>query len=213
MSEPKVGASPLSLELEEIAGKVRVCILCPLSKSRIVAVPGEGPVDAKLMFVGEAPGAEEDKQGRPFVGAAGKHLNSLLNLIGLNREDIFITNIVKCRPPENRVPTWDERNACSPYLKGQVKIIKPALICTLGNTALETLTGATSISRVHGQATKKEDLLIFPRYHPAAALHNPKLTSVLESDMQKLNEALKHLQLPSSTLKRSGSPKLDDFMS
>ncbi len=212
MSEPKVGASPLSLELEEIASKVRVCTLCPLSKSRTIAVPGDGPVDAKLMFVGEAPGAEEDKQGRPFVGAAGKHLNSLLNLIGLNREKIFITNIVKCRPPENRVPTWDERNACSPYLKGQIRIIKPHLICTLGNTALETLTGTTSISRVHGQIMKKEDLLIFPLYHPAAALHNPKLKSVLESDMHKLDDALKQLQHTNSIPKRSGS-KLDDFMS
>jgi uracil-DNA glycosylase family 4 len=206
-----VDASPLSLELEEIASKIRICTLCPLSKSRTMAVPGEGPVDAKLMFVGEAPGAEEDKQGRPFVGAAGKHLNSLLTLIELNREEIFITNTVKCRPPENRVPTWDERNACSHYLKGQIKIINPTLICTLGNTALETLTGVTSISRVHGQIIKKENILIFPLYHPAAALHNPKLKSVLESDMQKLNQALKQLQPQSTTPKHSDS-KLDDFM-
>jgi uracil-DNA glycosylase family 4 len=200
------------LTLEETADQIRSCTLCPLSKSRILAVSGEGPAAADLMFVGEGPGAEEDRQGRPFVGAAGKHLDSLLNLIGLRRDDVFITNIVKCRPPGNRVPTWDERNACSPYLKDQIRIIRPRLVCTLGNTALETLIGGSSISRNHGRLVTKEDILVFPMYHPAAALHNPTLKPVLESDMLKLKETLRDIQSSHVNLK-SGVAKLDDFLS
>lgn len=199
------------MSLEDQAAKIRVCTLCPLSKSRTLAVPGEGPSDADLMFVGEGPGAEEDIQGRPFVGAAGKYLNTLLALIGLKREEVFITNIVKCRPPGNRAPEWDERDACSPYLKAQIRIINPKLICTLGNTALETLTGERSISRAHGIPLKKTTHIIFPMYHPAAALHNPALKSTLESDMHKLTDTLDMLET-SSTIFEGADTKLDDFI-
>ncbi|MFQ6135423.1 MAG: uracil-DNA glycosylase [Nitrososphaerales archaeon] len=199
------------MSLEDLASKIRVCTLCPLSKSRTLAVPGEGPSDADLTFVGEGPGAEEDVQGRPFVGAAGKYLDILLALIGLKREEVFITNIVKCRPPGNRAPERGERDACSPYLKAQIRIINPKLICTLGNTALETLTGVSSISRAHGKPLKKADRLFFPMYHPAAALHNPALKSTLESDMLKLKDTLNMLDTHSTTFEGADT-KLDDFL-
>jgi uracil-DNA glycosylase family 4 len=182
------------MSIEELSAKIKVCSLCSLSKSRTLAVPGEGLVSAALMLVGEGPGAEEDKKGRPFVGSAGKYLDSLLDMIRLKREDVFITNIVKCRPPENRIPSWEERKACLPYLKAQLQIIRPQLICTLGRTALETLTKMRSISHTHGRLVKENNLSIFVMYHPAAALHNPTLKPVLESDVLRLNEALRDLR-------------------
>lgn len=199
------------MSLEEEARKIRVCTLCPLSKSRTLAVPGEGPTDAELMFIGEGPGAEEDIQGRPFVGAAGKHLDALLARVGFRRQDVFITNVVKCRPPGNRAPAWEERDACSPYLKTQIRILNPLLICLLGNTALETLTGISSISRVHGTLVKKGDRRFFPMYHPAAALHNPALKSAMEADMFKLKEAVLTLKISGST-SESGHVRLDEFL-
>lgn len=178
------------MSLEVIASKIRVCTKCILHKSRNLTVPGEGSLNAELMFVGEGPGASEDIQGKPFAGLSGKYLNKLLNLISLKREDVFIVNIVKCRPPGNRAPSLDERNACLPYLKEQMLIIKPHIVCTLGKTALETLTGETSISKLHGKLIMKDNLKIFSLYHPAAALHNPTLRPVLESDMYKLKNIL-----------------------
>ncbi len=163
------------------------------------------------MFVGEGPGAEEDIHGQPFIGAAGKHLDTLLNLIGLKREDVFITNTVKCRPPGNRAPDRVERDACSPYLQAQIQAISPKLICTLGNTALETLTGESSISRSHGTPLRKSGHLFFPMYHPAAALHNSGLKSTLESDMRKLKDTLNTLETSGNTFK-SAEAKLDDFL-
>lgn len=180
----------LHMSLEVIASKIRVCTLCTLHKNRILAVPGEGPLNAELIFVGEGPGANEDIKGKPFVGSSGKYLDKLLHLISLNRKDVFIVNIVKCRPPGNRAPSLDERNACLPYLKEQILTIKPYIICTLGKTALETLTGETSISKVHGKLINKDNIEFFPLYHPAAALYNPALRSILESDMYKLKNIL-----------------------
>ena len=178
------------MSLEVIASKIRVCTKCILHKSRNLTVPGEGPLNAELMFVGEGPGASEDIQGKPFAGLSGKFLDKLLNLITLKREDIFIVNIVKCRPPGNRAPTLNERNACLPYLKEQILAIKPNIICTLGKTALETLTRETSISKLHGTLITKDNIELFPLYHPAAALHNPTLRPILESDMYKLKHIL-----------------------
>ena len=178
-------------ELEEQANKIRLCTSCPLSCSRTLAVPGEGCSHADVMFIGEAPGSEEDSQGRPFVGAAGKKLDALLLSIDLKRDDIFITNVVKCRPPMNRVPTLDEIKLCFPYLQKQISIVNPKIVCSLGNTALETLTGFRFISRVHGKLLKKSNLLIFPMYHPAATLHNPLLKSTAEIDFLKLKESIK----------------------
>ncbi len=183
------------MSLEVIASKIRICTLCELHKSRTLAVPGEGSLNANLMFVGEGPGATEDTQGKPFVGSSGKYLDKLLDLISLNRKDVFIVNIVKCRPPGNRAPYLDERNACLPYLKEQIRIINPYIICTLGKTALETLTGIASISKVHGKLMKIDNVELFPLYHPAAALYNPNLRSILELDMYKLKNILKNNQL------------------
>lgn len=178
------------MSLEVIASKIRVCTKCTLHKSRNLTVPGEGPLKAELMFVGEGPGATEDIQGKPFTGLSGKFFDKLLNLITLKREDIFIVNIVKCRPPGNRAPSLNERNACLPYLKEQILTIKPHIICTLGKTALETLTEETSISKLHGKLITKDNIELFPLYHPAAALHNPTLRPILESDMYKLKHIL-----------------------
>ena len=199
------------MSLEDITNNIQVCTKCSLSKSRTLAVPGDGPVDAELMFVGEGPGAKEDTQGKPFVGSAGTYLNTLLGLIGIKREEVFIVNIVKCRPPGNRAPTWDERNACLPHLQKQIQCINPHLICTLGNTALETLTGEKSISRIHGSLLRKENNQFFPMYHPAAALHNPALRVILESDMHKLKNTLDKFESP-SYFSEINNTTLDPFL-
>lgn len=140
--------------LEEVAGEIRLCGACPLSEKRKNAVPGEGSARSGIVFVGEAPGAKEDAQGRPFVGSAGKMLSQLLNKNGILREEVFITNTVKCRPPGNRPPTRAEMNACRPYLERQLHLLKPRLVCTLGNSPLHALVGAgLNISEVHGKLT------------------------------------------------------------
>lgn len=177
--------------LEKIREEVLVCHLCRLSKSRTIAVPGEGASRAKLLFVGEGPGRQEDLAGKPFVGAAGKLLSELLESINLSREKVFITNIVKCRPPENRDPLKDEIEACLPYLRRQVVLIKPSLICTLGNYALKYLIDENlAISQAHGKVFKKGKINFFAFYHPAAALYNQKLRNTLFSDIAKLKEVL-----------------------
>jgi len=201
----------VTVSLEALAERISICTLCPLSKSRTMAVPGEGRRDAEVMFVGEGPGVDEDRLGRPFVGAAGRHLDTLLSKIGLKREEVYITNVVKCRPPGNRVPTWDEREACRPYLEEQIMLIKPVLICPLGNTALETLTGRFSISRFHGKLFEKDERLFFPMYHPAAALHNPDLKHTLERDMLELKRTLDELKIRGYEASKSDA-KLEDFL-
>ena len=170
--------------------EVRECVKCELYKGRRNAVPGDGNVKAKVMLVGEAPGKEEDLQGKPFVGAAGRLLTQLLNSAELRREDIYITNIVKCRPPENRPPRADEISACSNYLERQLKLIKPKLLCPMGNVALKVFLGKdASISRVHGQVIPvSEGRLIYPLYHPAAALYTAKLKGTLEEDIRRMGE-------------------------
>jgi len=178
--------------MEQVEREVRECTKCDLYKVRKNAVPGDGDIKARVMFIGEAPGQEEDLQGRPFVGMAGKFLSQLLSSIGLRREDVYITNIVKCRPPGNRPPRVAEMSACSGYLDRQIRIINPKLICPMGNVALKTFLGKdSSISKVHGQRiTSKESTVIFPLYHPAAALYVGGLKSVLEEDFKKLKEKI-----------------------
>jgi DNA polymerase len=179
--------------LRKIEKQVKSCDLCSLSKNRINAVPGEGPSNAKVMIIGEAPGYNEDIQGRPFVGSAGQLLSDLLESIGMKREEVFITNIVKCRPPKNRPPRVDERKACMPYLIRQIKIIRPRIICPLGNSALNALVGRISIGEVHGKTIEREGILYLPLYHPAAALYDISLRSVLFSDFKKLGSILSNL--------------------
>ncbi|MGB9695064.1 MAG: uracil-DNA glycosylase [Caldisericaceae bacterium] len=177
--------------MNEISESINECRACPLYETRKEAVPGEGSLDADIMFVGEGPGAEEDRTGRPFVGAAGKLLDKLLATIGLKRQDVYIGNIVKCRPPNNRVPSPREVEACLPYLYGQIAIIEPIVIVTLGNTPLNTLVSPElKIGAIHGKMIVKDDFDFFPMYHPAAALYHNDLLSILESDFLKLGEVV-----------------------
>ncbi len=178
--------------LENIATEIKTCKKCRLCRTRTNAVPGEGDKEAEIMFVGEAPGYWEDTQARPFVGQAGKILDNLLRDIGLERKKVYITNIVKCRPPENRDPQPDEINLCLPYLLRQIEIIHPSVICTLGRFAFKLLAeeNSYSISTSHGNPYKKENFTIFPLYHPAAALHQPQLLDVLKEDFVKLHNFL-----------------------
>jgi len=181
--------------LREIAAEIRGCTRCPLHRGRTLAVPGEGPADADIMFVGEGPGFQEDQQGRPFVGPAGSLLNELLQQAGLRRERVFIANLVKCRPPGNREPTPDEVLACRDYLNAQIALINPSVICTLGRPALQTLVDPqASISREHGVPRQVDGILFFPLYHPAAALHRQDLRPTLVADMRKLRFMLEHVQ-------------------
>jgi len=173
--------------LEDIAAQVRVCPRCRLCETRTNAVPGEGPPDARVMFVGEGPGFQEDRQGRPFVGPAGQLLNQLLLDAGLRRPEVFITNLVKCRPPNNREPHPDEVEACSEYLEGQIALLQPRLICLLGRPATQTiLDPSAAMTRVHGRVFEKDGLRFMPIYHPAAALHNPGMRTPLEGDFRAL---------------------------
>ncbi len=172
--------------LEDVAARVRVCTRCELYRSRTHAVPGEGNARAEVMFVGEGPGWHEDRQGRPFVGPAGQFLNEMLEKIGLKREDVFITNVVKCRPPGNRDPLPDEIAACAPYLDEQIAAIQPRVIVTLGRYSMARWFPSEKISRIHGQPRRFGEYVVVPMYHPAAALHQPALKSLVEQDMAKL---------------------------
>jgi len=185
-------------EIEKIRQQVVNCQKCGLCKTRNNSVPGEGNVNADIMFIGEGPGKNEDLKGVPFVGAAGKFLDTLLESIGLTRADIFITNIVKCRPPANRDPEPDEKRACWPYLIEQIKAIKPKLIVTLGRHAMNTFLPGLKISQVHGQAKRykgiwQEKQVYFAMYHPAVALYNGSYREILLEDMQKIPKILKKL--------------------
>ena len=178
----------------QIATEVTGCTRCRLSETRQNAVPGEGSVEAKVVFVGEAPGEQEDVQGRPFVGAAGKLLTELLASIGLRREDVYITNIVKCRPPNNRPPRKDETSFCKPYLQRQLLLIAPKVICPMGNSAIHSLMASEkSVTDLHGIPFEMGNVTYFPMYHPAAALYTFQLRKVLEEDFKKLHGLLDSL--------------------
>ncbi len=174
-----------------LAEKIRVCRNCDLANERMLAVPGEGNAHAAIMFVGEAPGAAEDKSGRPFVGPSGEFLDAMLRDIGLARAAVFIANVNRCRPPGNRDPLRHEIEACNPWLRAQIRIIQPKVICPLGRFALNALVGAKlQISAVHGQPVEKAGILFVPLYHPAAALHRQDLRDTLIEDMRKLRGIL-----------------------
>ncbi|MCL5036994.1 MAG: uracil-DNA glycosylase [Chloroflexi bacterium] len=179
-------------KLDSLAKKIKVCTLCDLHKTRTNAVPGSGSCASGIMFVGEGPGKNEDEQGVPFVGMAGKFLDELLRGIGVQRSEVFITNIVKCRPPGNRDPVPEEIETCLPYLREQVLLLKPGAIVTLGRIALMRLVDpALSISLAHGRVFKKGRINFFASYHPAAALYNKKLESVMREDFAALSRFLK----------------------
>ena len=176
--------------LEVVAEEVWVCTKCPLSEGRTKAVPGEGRGDARVMIVGEAPGRNEDIEGRPFVGDAGQNLDRLLSRAGLTRDEVFITNVVKCRPPENRRPRREELVACHPYLRRQIDAVRPAFIVLLGDTALKEFFPDGTLSELHGKVVKRGDFAFFPTYHPAAMIYNRSLAETLDADFAALGAIL-----------------------
>ena len=179
-------------ELEKLAKQILVCTKCELYRSRKKAVPGEGPTHAEIMFIGEGPGFHENEQGRPFVGAAGKFLDELLEKAGVTRSDVWITNVVKCRPPGNRDPLPEEIETCtSNYLQHQIKIVNPSIIVTLGRFSMGLFFKAAKITQIHGQMRKVSDRYVIAMYHPAAALHQMSLKPAIMEDFAKLPELLK----------------------
>ncbi len=182
--------------LDAIAQQIRQCQACPLHSARTRTVPGAGRVDAEIMFIGEAPGYHEDQQGLPFVGASGKYLGELLGLIGLRRSDVFITNVVKCRPPGNRDPQPLEINTCVPmYLEKQIETVNPKIIATLGRFSMSLFFPKNArISKIHGQPRKADGRIYYPLYHPAAVLRNPNLRSVMEVDFKRMAELLQEIK-------------------
>lgn len=176
--------------LREIGLEVSHCTRCDLYKHALKGVPGEGDPDAEIMLIGEAPGYHENQQGRPFVGAAGQFLEQLLGSVGLTRKDVFIGNVVKHRPPENRDPAPEEMAACVPYLQRQIEAIDPKVIVTLGRFSMGYFFPGEKISRIHGVARRHGSRLILPMYHPAAALHQGSLRRVVEDDFLRVPQAL-----------------------
>lgn len=178
-------------QLAQIASEVKACRKCRLCETRKNAVPGEGPGTVEVMFVGEAPGGQEDFDGRPFVGAAGKLLTELLASINLSREQVYITNIVKCRPPNNRPPRKDESAACRSYLEREIIQIHPKVICPMGNSAIQALLSSNdSVTSLHGRSVDKGGVTYLPMYHPAAALYTASLRAVMAEDFRKLRGLL-----------------------
>ncbi len=180
-------------QLTDLYQEIRACQKCILAQGRTNAVPGEGPEDADIMFIGEAPGFHEDRQGRPFVGAAGQYLDELLAKIGLKRDEVYIGNVIKCRPPANRDPLPEEIEACRPYLDRQIELIRPRLIITLGRYSMARYFPGASISRIHGQPRRVGNVIYYPMFHPAAALHQPRWRSVIEEDILKIPHLLASL--------------------
>ncbi len=193
-------------EMANLCAEIRACQKCDLGRGRTNAVPGEGPVPARIMFIGEGPGYHEDQQGRPFVGAAGQYLSELLGRIGLRREDVYITNVVKCRPPRNRDPLPEEIEACQPYLDRQIALVQPAIIVTLGRYSMARYFPGQSISRIHGVPKYVNGIWCFPMFHPAAGLHQPRYRTMIEEDFQKLAKLLKDLERAPKAEEESSPP-------
>lgn len=184
----------MTTELETIRKNVIECKKCELCNHRTNSVPGKGNFLSDVIFVGEAPGRNEDQTGEPFVGVAGKRLTLALQNAGIVRESIYITNVVKCRPPNNRVPTVLERNTCKEYLQREISIIKPKIICILGNTAFNSILGGSEITKNRGKTVRKNKQIYFLTVHPAATIYNQELTEVLNSDIYKLFEIIRELK-------------------
>ena len=214
--------------LIEVSRQVSTCLRCNLHFSRKNAVPGEGPPNAAMLLIGEGPGFHENEQGRPFVGQAGKLLEDLLGSIGVKREEVFITNVVKCRPPGNRDPMPDELAACAEYLNRQIEALDPPVIITLGRFSMAKFLPFVKISEAHGRPVKVNGRLIVPMYHPAAALHQPSLKPALQKDFLQLpelirsgtkkvgespvpNESLQKIDSPSGAVEQSGAEQLSLF--
>jgi uracil-DNA glycosylase len=184
----------IDLTMAEVEEQVRTCTYCDLHRTRTNAVPGQGSWSADIMFIGEAPGFHEDRSGEPFVGAAGKFLNEMLESIGLDRASVYITNVVKCRPPGNRDPLPDEIAACSGYIDRQIELIDPKVVVTLGRFSMSRWFPKERISRIHGKPRRFGKVTVVPMYHPAAALHQSSLKATIEADMQKLPQILAQIE-------------------
>lgn len=201
-------------KLQELADEIRRCTACPLHRGRTHAVPGEGPADARILFIGEAPGFHEDQQGRPFVGPSGKLLEEFLAEIGLTRDQVFIANVVKCRPPNNRDPLPEEIAACAHFLDRQIELIDPGLIATLGRYSMEKFFPGARITRVHGKAEKRGRRVLLPLFHPAYVLRNINAKPLALKDFKliprllaRLDEVLAQEQAGSSPPAAGAEPK------
>ena len=198
--------------LKEIAEEISCCEKCKLHYSRNKGVPGEGPSQAEIVFIGEGPGFHENVQGRPFVGAAGQFLEELLGTIGMRREDVFITNVVKCRPPGNRDPKPEELKACKGYLDRQLEAINPKVVVTLGRYSMARYIPNAKISHIHGMSRRVNGLLVVPFYHPAAALHQPSLRMAIEEDFAKLPALIASAdQVPEYVQEESGEEQVEQL--
>jgi uracil-DNA glycosylase len=194
--------------LDTLAGQISVCTKCDLYKGRTKAVPGEGPTHAEIMFIGEGPGASEDKQGRPFVGASGKFLDELLAQAGVTRADVWITNVVKCRPPGNRDPEMIEIETCTTnYLDQQIKIVNPSIIVTLGRHSMSRFIPDAKITQIHGQMQKIGRRFVIPMFHPAAALHQQRFRPMLLEDFAKLPQLLEEARAAKGKTKKTTKKK------
>jgi uracil-DNA glycosylase len=190
---------PKQDQLNELNKKMLACSSCVLRGTCKQVVPGEGPDNAEIMFIGEGPGQKEDELGRPFVGAAGKFLEEMLGIINLKREEVYIANVVKCRPPQNRDPLPEEAAACWPWLMAQIKTIQPKLIITLGRHSMERFLSNQKISEVHGKALRREiddlgKLVFYTLYHPAAALYNGSMREVLIKDFKRIPKIIEKIK-------------------
>jgi DNA polymerase len=184
----------MNQKLDKVIQNVIKCTKCDLCKTRTNSVPGKGNFQSDVIFVGEAPGKNEDKNGEPFIGIAGKKLSIALEEAKVSREEVYITNIVKCRPPNNRVPSTIERTTCQKYLEEEINIIKPKIICLLGNTEFNSILGGSEITKHRGKVAKKNNQLYFITIHPAATIYNQELIEVLKNDIKKLFELIKKLK-------------------
>ena len=184
----------MDFNFDSIKQNVINCTKCDLCQTRTNAVPGKGDFNSDVIFVGEAPGRNEDVQGEPFVGVAGKKLSLALENAGISRDEVYITNTVKCRPPNNRVPTKIERETCQEYIRKEIEIIKPKIICVLGNTAFGSILGGTEITKFRGKVGRKDEQLYFITIHPAATIYNQGLIEVLKQDIKKLFELIRELK-------------------
>jgi DNA polymerase len=175
---------------DDLTKRIVSCTKCYLAKTRTNAVPGAGPVESDIMFIGEAPGRNEDLKGQPFVGIAGQVLSEALEYAGLRRHNVYITNVVKCRPPNNRQPNKEEIDACHGYLLEELNLVRPKIICILGNTAFSSLLNGNSITKNRGKIIKRNGLLYFVTVHPAAVIYNQQLGQVLKDDLKLLAQTL-----------------------
>ena len=197
--------------LSELHEEIRHCQKCELVKCRNRVVPGEGAEDADIMFIGEAPGWHEDQQGRPFVGSAGKFLEELLGLISLDRKQVFIANVIKCRPQGNRDPLPQEMIACRPWLERQIELIRPQIIVTLGRYSMALFFPQKSIGKIHGTAEKRDGIIYYAMYHPAAALHQQSLRETIKNDMLKIPQLIAQVKNMPEAEKESEVKQLNMF--